>query len=191
MVARDTSGHGNAGRLERKPSWTAAGKHGKALVFDGRNDSIATRDADALDLDAFTAMAWVKPRALGKHARPVIVKEAGTRHAYALYASGGDGHPLVKVGKPGGPGTVKLRCSSTVPKRAWTHIAATYDGTVLRIYVDGALCGERAWTGPVPASNGQLRIGGSRVSDEWFSGTIDAPQLFSRALAEGAIRERM
>jgi len=191
VVAKDASGHGNGGTLENEPRWTAAGKHRKAVAFDGRNDSIVAPDSDDLDVTSFTAMAWVNPRATGRRDRPVLVKEDGQRLVYALYASGGDRRPLVKVREPAGSGTVALRCSRAIAKRGWTHLAATYDGADLRIYVDGAPCGSRPLAGSVPASAGALRVGGSGTTDEWFSGTIDALQLFPQALARRAIRAHM
>jgi hypothetical protein len=70
-----------------------------------------------------------------------------------------------------------------VPVNAWTHLAATYDGATLRLYVNGAQQATRAVTGPLQTSAGPLRIGGNGVWDEWFAGLIDDVRVYNRALS--------
>src|SRR5207248_2205422 len=51
---------------------------------------------------------------------------------------------------------------------AWKHLAVTYDGASLRLYVDGALARTVAQTGAMTPSTGPLRIGGNSIWPEWF-----------------------
>ena len=61
------------------------------------------------------------------------------------------------------PGTrFDARATTQLPLNTWTHLAATYDGTTLRLYVNGAQVGSRAVTGALLTSTGALRIGGNR-----------------------------
>ena len=61
----DVSGRGNTGAIAGA-TWTAAGKSGGALSFDGDDDWVSIADAAALDLAyGMTMEAWVKPSALG------------------------------------------------------------------------------------------------------------------------------
>jgi subtilase family serine protease len=39
------------------------------------------------------------------------------------------------------PGTSSVNSSGTLTADVWNHLAGTYDGTTLRIYVNGALAG--------------------------------------------------
>jgi hypothetical protein len=58
----DVSGRNNHGALVNGPVWTAAGKYGGALTFDGVNDLVSIADAATLDLTTgMTIEAWVKP----------------------------------------------------------------------------------------------------------------------------------
>jgi chitodextrinase len=66
---------------------------------------------------------------------------------------------------------------------AWTHVAATYDGDAVRLYVDGVLRSERSVPGAIEASDGPLRIGGNAVWPEFFAGQIDDVRVYDRALS--------
>jgi hypothetical protein len=65
---------------------------------------------------------------------------------------------------------------------AWTYLAATWNGTTLRLYVNGVEVGSRALTGTIRTSTGVLRIGGNTVWSEWFRGLIDEVRVYNRAL---------
>ncbi len=63
--------------------------------------------------------------------------------SYALYLQGQRAHlALSSDGTKGG--TVDLRSNSQIPKGTWTHLMATYDGSVMRLYINGALDAEQA-----------------------------------------------
>ena len=69
----------------------------------------------------------------------------------------------------------------------WTHLAATYDGTTVRLYVNGAQVASRAVTGNLISSTGALRIGGNTIWGEYFSGLIDEVRIYNRALTPAEI----
>ena len=46
----------------------------------------------------------------------------------------------------------------------WTHVAATYDGAALRIFVNGVQASSQNLTGPMVTSTGALRIGGNSLA---------------------------
>jgi hypothetical protein len=70
-----------------------------------------------------------------------------------------------------------------VPLNAWTHLATTYDGATLRLFVNGAQVSSRALPGQILVSSGPLRIGGNAVWPEWFQGLIDELRVYNRALS--------
>jgi hypothetical protein len=78
-----------------------------------------------------------------------------------------------------------------LPLNAWTHLAATYDGAALRLYVNGALASTRAMTGPITASASPLRIGGNTIWGEFFNGVIDELRIYNRALTAQEIQSDM
>ncbi|HEY7019302.1 MAG TPA: LamG domain-containing protein, partial [Gaiellaceae bacterium] len=81
--------------------------------------------------------------------------------------------------------------SAAVPLNTWTHLASTYDGSTLKLYVNGVLAGSKAVTGSLAATTNPLRIGGNTIWSEWFSGQIDEVRLYKRALTPGEIQADM
>ena len=75
-----------------------------------------------------------------------------------------------------------------MPLNAWTHLAATYDGATLRLYVNGAQVGSKAVSGAIATSTGPLRIGGDSIWGEYFSGLLDDVRVYKRALSASEIQ---
>jgi Concanavalin A-like lectin/glucanases superfamily len=178
-IAADLSGNGNTASLSGA-AWTPAGKNAGAISFDGTDDSLSIADAPTLDLTAgMTLSAWVRPTG-GSTYRTVLFKERTGGLAYALYAqtggNGPSGHAWIGGAEP------RARATSQIAGSTWTHLAATYDGADIRLYVGGVLAVSAPATGPIGTSTGPLRIGGNGVVSEWFGGQIDDVRVYDRAL---------
>jgi hypothetical protein len=185
----DASGQANTGTING-PARTTAGKFGGALSFDGINDWVTVPDANTLDLTTgMTLEAWVRPVATGSLWRTVLLKEQPSSLIYALYAADGTGRPATDGFTTSDVG---LSGTSATPLNTWTHLAATYDRTTLRLYVNATQVATRALAGSIRTSTGPLRIGGNGTwSDEWFSGLIDEVRVYNRALAATEIQADM
>ena len=184
----DASGKGHTGTLSNA-TWTAGGKFGAALSFDGSSSWVTVADAPDLDLsDGMTLEAWVRPSALGTSWRTVLFKERSGGVVYSLYANQYSGLPVGQVyigGEQNATGTAQL------PLDTWTHVAVTFDGTSLRLYVDGTLTNTTAISGAMSGSDGPLRIGGNAIWNEWFDGLIDELRIYDRALSPTEIQTDM
>ena len=184
----DGSGNANNGAISGA-TWSTSGKFGSALSFDGVNDLVTVNDAASLDLtNAMTLEAWVFPVALGATWRTVVLKEQPNQLVYALYASEGSSRASGHVFSGS---DLDTRSANTIPLNTWTHLAVTYDGATLRLYVNGTQVSTRAVTGSMPNSTGGLRIGGNNVRPEWFSGRIDEVRIYNRALTAAQIQTDM
>jgi hypothetical protein len=184
----DGSGNGHVGTITgatRSPS----GRFGSALSFDGINDWVTIPDANPLDLTTgITMSAWVNPTAVGAIYRTVLMKEQPGGLIYTLYAGEGTGKPSGHIFT-----ALEQRVSGTAntATNTWTHLATTWDGSTLRMFVNGVQVGTNAVTGPIRTSTGMLRIGGTAVWSEWFSGRIDEVRLYNRALSAAEIQGDM
>jgi hypothetical protein len=163
---------------------------------------VTVADAPSLDLSgAMTLEAWVKPTALNGW-RPILYKEspfdAGVpisepAMSWALYASDFGAPPSVyAMTSADSQEWIHALGTSNIPLNTWTHIAGTYDGSNLRLYVNGVLVKTTAHSGPMFGSMGPLRIGGSSVvtsiGKQFFKGLIDEIRVYNRALSQTEIQ---
>ena len=183
----DRSGNGNVGTLSG-PTWITTGKFGGALLFNGTSDWVTVNDSNnSLHFTTgMTVEAWIYPSSQSGW-RTVAQKEVD---AYFLHASS-NGTLF-----PAGGGTVNgavtyTTASSAVPVNTWSHLALTYDGTTIRLYVNGSLVSSQATPGTLDVGNSPLRIGGNSAYGEYFQGRIDEVRLYRRALSAAEIQTDM
>ncbi|MCG8352692.1 MAG: LamG domain-containing protein, partial [Chloroflexales bacterium] len=180
----DSSGHGHTGAISGA-TWTSAGQTGPALVFDGVDDWVTVNDSPTLAVTTdLTVMGWVKPTALGGW-RTIVFKEQPNDFVYALDA---DADGAAPAGYVYAGGQVEARGTEPLALNTWTHVALTYDGVDLILYVDGIPVQVQAASGALPASDGAVRIGGNAPWGEFFQGTIDELRIYARALSPTAIQ---
>jgi hydrogenase maturation factor HypE len=118
------------------------------------------------------------------------MKEGSTSTlAYSLYANDGSPWPSLTVRISGSDR--EATGTSPLALNTWTHLAATYDGANMRIYVNGVQVGSRAQTGNMLTSNRTLRIGGNSIWGEYFNGLIDDVRVYNRALSATEIQTDM
>ena len=179
-TGNDTSGFGHHAALSNT-AWTPSGKFGSALTFNGTTSWATIADTTTLDLTTgMTLSAWVRPTSLSGGYRTVMLKERAPGLSYGLYAADGASRPPAGYVDTGGD--VSIEAAANLLADTWAHLAVTYDGTSLRLYVNGVLAGTRSATGSIRTSTAPLRIGGNAVWGEYFAGTIDEVRVYNRAL---------
>jgi chitodextrinase len=185
----DASGNGNAGTVSGA-TWTAGGRYGGAYSFNGTSSYIDVPDSPSLDLTTgMTLEAWVDPAAASSW-RNVLMKEQPGMLVYSLYANGVTAAPHAEVYLAAGADAA-ADGPTAVPTGTWTHLAETYDGSLLSLYVNGQLAASTPASGSLLTSTGDLRIGGDSVWGEWFSGLIDEVRIYNRALSPAEIQSDM
>jgi len=184
-VANDSTVPSNAGTISGA-TWTAAGRYGAALSFNGTTNWVTIADAAELDLTtAMTLSAWVRPSSLAGWST-ALMKEAGNTLAYSLYAADNSNRPPAGYVQIGGDQPVVG--SGVLPLNTWTHLAVTFNGSGMSLYVNGTLAGTRNLSGSIATSTGPLRIGGNAVWGEYFAGVIDEVRVYSRAQSVAEIQ---
>jgi hypothetical protein len=194
-VTNDNSGNGNNGVLTNGPTWSAAGKFGSAILFDGTNDLVNINDVNSLDLtNGMTLEAWVNPSNLTDY-KTVLCKENGsTNLAYALSANNntsGSANQRPNTRIRIGTSTTTVTGTSKLALNTWTHIASTFNGSVLRLYINGVQVSSTNVSGNITTTTNLLRIGGSSALAQYFTGLIDEVRIYSRALTQAEIQTDM
>jgi concanavalin A-like lectin/glucanase superfamily protein len=168
--------------------WTK-GKYGSALKFNGSEEE-CVRIADSPDLrlsEEFTIEAWVKPEG-GDTSDPIIFKETGGNFTYALAA--GLFHASTPEGAVAYEPNVSTETESPtdLTQNVWNHLALTYDGAYLRLYLDGELV-DTEKSAPAIQTKDPLAIGCSYSWEEGMTGKIDEVRIYDRALDEREVAD--
>jgi hypothetical protein len=130
----------------------------------------------------------VRPTALGSTWRTVVFKEQAAHMTYALYAGTDTGRP---TGQAYVGGERDARGPAAIATGTWTHLATTYDGSTVRLYVNGAEVRALGAGGAMAVSTGPLKLGGNALWNEWFAGTMDDVRIYNRALTSAQIQADM
>ncbi len=184
----DASGNNNTGTASAT-TWTTAGKYGSALVFDGSTARVSVPASPSLNVTTgLTLEAWVYPTATQTGWRAIIQREVD---AFFLHASNHTGGLRPAAGGTLGGSVVWVSGPAAIPINTWTHLAQTYDGTTLRLYVNGTQVVTLAATGLIETNASPLWIGGNNPYNEYFQGRIDDVRVYSRALSAAELQSDM
>ncbi len=180
----DESGNGHNGTVANT-TWAATGKYGKALSFNGTSALVTIPDAASLHLTTgMTLEAWVNPSTVNANWRDVIYK--GNDNYYLEGTSSNASKPdagLIAGGSYGDAfGTAALSANT------WSYLAETYDGTTVRLYVNGTQVASTAHTGAITTSTNPLQIGGDSIYGQYFAGMIDEVRVYNVALTATQIQ---
>ncbi|WP_432824871.1 LamG-like jellyroll fold domain-containing protein [Dactylosporangium sp. CA-092794] len=184
----DSSGNVNTGTITGA-TWTT-GKYGGALSFNGSGNVVKVPSAPSLNVTTgLTLAAWIQPTGSQSGWRTIMQKE---NDGWFLNASNDTG-PLYPAGgiTDNTGSTGYCSATSAAPLNTWTHVALTYDGNNLRLYVNGTLVSTRAKTGAVQTTTNPLSIGGNTPYGEYFKGLIDEVRVYNRPLTQAEIQTVM
>ena len=184
-TAADSSGNGNDGTIANA-TWTSSGAYGSALHLDGSGPGVLVPDSPSLHLrHAMTLEAWVKPAAISAAWRDVVYK--GDDNYYLEATSPMSGLPAGGVSVNGGGHTETFGTTALSTAR-WTHLALTYDGSALRLYIDGNEVSSVSETSSLRSSTNPLEIGGDGIYGQYFEGLIDEVRVYDIARTPDEIR---
>jgi len=177
-----------------------------SLQFDGVDDYVNIGPSDNIDaLDEITISAWIKTSDISKGAifsdyeyhpgnQPDPIENIGWHLAkhdsgifkFYLSSDGSDDNRTILDGQ------------TIYQTSIWYHIAATYDGNIMKLYVNGNEDGSIEHTGGIyETENLDVLIGGnsgfehSGFEYDGFEGLIDEVSLWNRALSQEEILSKM
>ena len=186
-VARNDVWSGGPGALSGGVTWTS-GRFQRGLAFDGSNGGVQVTDSPALEGASITVSAWVNNQGSPGAFRYIVTKGGNNccTGSYGLY-TGAQGGLEFYVASSQTTYVISPDAGTGVWDGSWHNVIGTFDGSTVRLYVDGREVGTGSpdstpITYGMPTSN-DLVIG----NYPWcaglaFSGSIDEVKVFNRAL---------
>lgn len=168
---------------------------GAGNAYDFNSSYISAPDNASLNPSFITLEAWIKADSWGTNFwENVIISKDGWafgEQGYTLRA-GANGTLSFNFGTPGA--WVEVTSAPVMLTGKWYHVAGSYDGTTLRLYINGEEVNTTTYSGTIAASTYELTIGritytagGSR----FFDGMIDEVRIWSEALPQTSIQDYM
>jgi hypothetical protein len=157
-----------------------------AYLFGGGEVSdITVPHNELLNISSqITLVAWIYPET--QKTQAIVRKGPSPRSVpYGLGLSGtGD---FIFNATASGEELIQAR-DSGYPVRAWSFIAGTYDGTAMRLYVDGELKTTEPLDGELTLNSDPLLIGTRlNLEADTFHGKLDEIRIYNRALTDEEI----
>ncbi len=186
ITLHDVSGRKNDGIMQGSmtPSDWVVDEGILALDFDGTNDYIEIQNnSNFNDIQAITVSAWVKARSDNR----TIFNKLSTSpfDTWQLGMTGGNIHWCIEPSS-GLDVCIDRGIAST---GVWTHIVATWDAAVMKIYQDGTQQGtSSAQTNTNAFTDNPIQIGAQDTGD-FFDGLISEVLLWDYALTANQIQQ--
>ncbi len=192
-LAQDGSGNANDGSLNNGAAWTA-GEIGSAISFDGINDNllIASDASWAANNDAFTLAFWCKVDASGSYDLLCSVGDWSDGNL-RIYANANKWTFFMPTtGSWSGGATSAVRPELSNPDGLFHHIALIYDGTIMQLYVDGAVVATDNYVnGDTDFGNLDLSFGAGVSGGNGLDCNVDEIRWYTRALSATEISDLM
>ncbi len=172
------------------------GKYGKAVKLSARyRESIEVMNTPAIGNKEFSFSFWIRNSDEGEPYGHIVshINFAGTAGWLVDMTSNTNSLPFVQklqFGVTNTQGGLVAPAEVEIPQGRFVHVAGVFDGSVVRMYIDGKLAEEMPFNGNYnPDPGTPLRIGSASYStstNRW-SGILDDLWLFDRALTEDEV----
>jgi len=180
--------NGVVGGATALPTFTADGKVGGAVTFDGSTQGFQAGGAQNSILEAaesvLTYASWIKLDSI-TNPSTIIFEEGGGTNGLTLWTENGDLKARIQNG--GGGGTVANVNAPSALTTGWHHVAVSYSDSTFRLYLDGVLVDSAGFAATLNAHSDDSGIGyvhGSTPAtptNSFFSGAMDEVYYFDDA----------
>jgi hypothetical protein len=168
------------------------------LHFDGIDDYVSVPESASMPTTAMTVEMWFNPTPTG-YATVLISKgQTSTSSYFAVFCSSSDfintlawtaGSFLTfDLFTSAGGDRLSYQLPSTIAG-TWHHLAVTYNGAEKRIYLDGVLVGQRAFSGTILTNVGSPFVIGGLLpgTGNSYNGTTDEVRIWNIARTQAEI----
>lgn len=153
------------------------------VEFKEKQTCAVVEDGSLFDQDRFTVAVRVK--LLDQAGSQVFMSRGGAGDLFTLYLYQDRVRMLVEYS----PNEYTHANVPAPPPDQWVHFAGTYDGRVIKLYVDGALKAEVKAEGRIPESAQPLAIGALAPGRRVLDGLLDHVCFFDTVLSPEFIKD--
>ncbi|MBD3182886.1 hypothetical protein GF312_11385 [Candidatus Poribacteria bacterium] len=185
QIAADASGFGNDCSFMGNPQWIG-GQFGKAMEFDGATWGEIPHD-DSLNLtEGLTISTWVILYGGGEGIQSAAEKGSawidGEYNLAPLY----NGGTILQM-KDLPADCADQNVGSNIQDNTWHFLTGTWDGQVIKLYIDGSVDAEMACAGTLLTNDEPMFIGARGGSSRFMIGALDELKIYNYALSEEEI----
>lgn len=164
------------------------GNANSAIRLNGTNAFVDVPDGTWFN-GAYSTSCWVRPEAFGTFARIYdFANGQANDNVLACLTQGTNGR-LAAENYVGNVSGVRLDAPVGAPLNQWSHVAITYNGTVLRIFLNGNLIATGNSTGPRLITRTLNYIGRSNwAADAFAQSAFDDFMVWNRVITDSEIR---
>ena len=162
-------------------------------IHPGSYVHVAKGLSDEKPLTQLTLECWVRPFRLKGWQGLITQHDYPDRCGIGLFLHDGRIAFMTGAGGAYDPDSLHETRPGLIRAQGWHHVAASWDGKMKRIYVDGKLAAEFPHAGPVRPGRTALRIGayGSKgAAASFYNGDVAMCAVYDRALDGDQIRKR-
>jgi hypothetical protein len=187
-ITVDSSPNGNNGILEGNPQWVDGWLDG-ALDFDGGDDAVNFGNNSIFDItDQVTLAAWVNTRDMGNGENNPWLGKGDNAYMLKGFRTGYDIEFFIY---DGGWNSAHYITDESF-NNEWHHVAGTYDGTQLLIYVDGVVGANLSLNSTINVTTHDVALGtNSQEGGRFYNGLLDDARIYNRALTATEIQTVM
>ncbi|WYM03310.2 MAG: LamG-like jellyroll fold domain-containing protein [Gloeotrichia echinulata CP02] len=192
---RDNSGNGKNGTVSGASWWGCTAPIGNpgntVMKFDGVNDYVNLGNPSALQFanNCYTLEAWIKP-SLSSQNRAIISKWNSGSTGWYIFSLQPDN--TINISHNISPWTITS--SQTIPSEIYSHVVATYDGSIVKLYINGQLAGSgnlgKSADTTTAVLIGAIHENGT-VSKNFFLGQIAEVRIWNKARTQVEIQADM
>lgn len=189
----DSSGNGYDGTLI-SGTWTQDrfGLDGKAIFLNNNKIDIPNN----VKAETVTLSAWINPTHYGSTSGPACIFSSETGHGATGFvwrlALINDGILRMEAIAPSGGTGARLAQTATeaIPLNEWHHVAGSYDGTTVKVFIDGQLAASTPYTteaminttDTIPSTIGYMSWG-----LQYFGGSLDDARIYDGAMSNAEV----
>lgn len=164
------------------------------LDFDGSNDYVDCGNDTSVQISGqyITLEAWINPTAWKTNAYEgnIICKEYNTSNYGYMLRCGASGSLNFAIGD--GKWHEITTASSLLSLNTWQHVAGTFDGNKMRVYINGVAVDSLAFNGQITATpNVNLFIGAHVTYSRFYQGQIDEVRIWNKCRTESELYSNM